>query len=138
MQSVSDCWFLWMSAPEVDGISALNTGGGWGDYTHDLAWCLMLGGVTELETPASFALHTNYPNPFNPVTNISYDLATPEKVELDLFNISGERVATLVNEDQVAGEHTVQFDGSNLPSGVYFYRLTAGEFSQTNRMLLVK
>ena len=60
------------------------------------------------------------------------------QVELVVFNITGERVATLFSGTQAAGLHTQQFDGTDMPSGIYFYRLNAGEFSQTNRMLLVK
>jgi hypothetical protein len=137
VQSIGECWFLWLSAPDVDGMSALSTGSGWDDYGYDLAWCLT-SDLTELDTPATIALYSNYPNPFNPVTTISYDLAEPQQVVLDVFNVSGDKVAKLVSGTQIAGEHTVEFDGSNLPSGIYFYRLTAGEFSKTNRMLLVK
>ena len=83
-------------------------------------------------------LSANHPNPFNPVTTISYELIEPQQVELSVFNISGEKVATLVSGTQSAGEHTVEFNGSNLPGGIYFYLLTTGEDSQSNRMLLVK
>ncbi len=140
VQSYSECWFLWMSTPDVDGISAISEAGGtWASYDYDLAWCLAVGeAVTEQTTPHQVTLHASYPNPFNPVTTISYELATPRQVELEVFNIGGEIVATLVDGAQTAGLHSLQFNGSSLPSGIYFARLTAGEFVQTQRMLLVK
>jgi len=140
MQTYGNCWFLWMSAYEVDGWSALSTdGGAWETYDYDLAYQLTLGeGVAPIGNPVSVVLHDNHPNPFNPVTTISYDLVTAQPVELVVFNTAGERVATLVDGSQAAGLHSLQFDAQHLPSGVYFYRLTTGEFSQTQRMLLVK
>ncbi len=94
--------------------------------------------MAPIGNPVSVVLHDNHPNPFNPVTTISYDLVTAQPVELVVFNTAGERVATLVDGSQAAGLHSLQFDAQHLPSGVYFYRLTTGEFSQTQRMLLVK
>ena len=140
VQTSGECWFLWMRAPDVDEISALSEGGGdWAEYGFDLAWCLTITeDVADPVTPSSAALLPNHPNPFNPVTTISYELAAPQQVELVVFNITGERVATLFSGTQAAGIHTQQFDGTDLPSGIYFYRLEAGGFSQTNRMLLVK
>ena len=141
VQTSGECWFLWMSTGSgYDDWSALSTsGGGWTVYAFDNSWCLILGeDVTELDTPHAVTLQANHPNPFNPVTTISYELAAPQQVELVVFNVSGEMVATLVNDVQTAGLHTQQFDGSNLPSGIYFYRLNTGDFSQTKRMLLVK
>jgi hypothetical protein len=141
-QTVGECWFLWMSTGSgADGTSMVNTSqAGWESYEYDMTWCLSFepSGVTEIDAPGTVVLSANHPNPFNPVTNISYELAAPQQVELVVFTVSGEKVATLVSGTQSAGIYTQQFDGSNLPSGIYFYRLTAGEFSQTNRMLLVK
>ncbi len=88
--------------------------------------------------PAKFALMQNYPNPFNPSTNIEYRLPQTSGVRLDVYNILGEKVATLVNGVQQAGVHTVNLDGSSMPSGVYFYRLQTGQFVATSKMTLLK
>ena len=81
---------------------------------------------------------SNSPNPFNPVTTIQYNLPEDINVVLEVFNIRGQKVKTLVNNFQSAGSHEVIFDGSNLGSGVYFYRFKAGNFHKVKRMLLVK
>ncbi len=90
-------------------------------------------------TPTSFSLSQNYPNPFNPSTNISFEIPSKQKISLIIYNILGKSVAVLVNDVLSAGKHNYAFDASNLPSGVYFYKLTAGnEFTQTKKMLLIK
>ena len=78
------------------------------------------------------------PNPFNPSTTISYSIVNPGHVSLSVYNIAGQKVATLVNGNMSIGNHSVSFDGSNLASGVYFYRFEAGKFNKTGKMLLVK
>ncbi|MCB0294283.1 MAG: T9SS type A sorting domain-containing protein, partial [Calditrichaeota bacterium] len=80
--------------------------------------------------PSEFVLEQNYPNPFNPVTFIRFALPEALPVRVEVFNMLGQPVATLVNEMKPAGYHTVSFDGSELSSGIYFYRLEAGSFSQ--------
>jgi hypothetical protein len=80
----------------------------------------------------------NHPNPFNPVTVISYQLPAIGTVSVKVYDIFGRDVKTLVNETNIAGTYNVQFDATNLASGVYFYRLTTEYFSQTKRMLLIK
>jgi len=94
--------------------------------------------IAEISLPGSFKLHQSYPNPFNPTTNIGYDLPLNTHVRLEVFNILGQRVAVLVNETQTAGFHEVRFDASHLSSGVYLYRLTTAQSVQTNKMILVK
>jgi len=86
----------------------------------------------------SFQLSQNYPNPFNPTTSIQYEVASRQYVTLTVYNVLGERVATLVDGEKAPGSYTATFDGSKLPSGVYFYRLQAGNFTQTRRMVLMK
>jgi len=81
---------------------------------------------------------SNYPNPFNPETVINFNLQSAAKINLSVFNIKGELVSTLINGNQTAGHHTVKFDGSQLNSGVYFYRLSAGHENVTGKMMLVK
>ncbi|HEY3296942.1 MAG TPA: C25 family cysteine peptidase [bacterium] len=88
--------------------------------------------------PAQYALHQNYPNPFNPTTNIRYELKTEGLTRLSVFNVLGEKVADLVNAKQPAGFYDISFDASALPSGVYFYRLTSGNFTQSAKMILMK
>ncbi|NUO18508.1 T9SS type A sorting domain-containing protein [bacterium] len=84
------------------------------------------------------ALHQNYPNPFNPETNITFDLVETGAVTLDIYNAVGQKVAALVNGTLSEGRHTVVFDASGLPSGLYFYRLTAGATTMQKKMLLLK
>ncbi|MBI4536177.1 MAG: T9SS type A sorting domain-containing protein [Ignavibacteriae bacterium] len=90
------------------------------------------------DVPASYSLAQNYPNPFNPSTSIEYTLPASETVTLKIYNLLGQEVKTLVNESQAPGRYTVRFDASSLSSGVYFYRLQAGQFSELKKMLLVK
>ncbi len=96
-------------------------------------------GVKETgEVPLTYALYQNYPNPFNPVTTIKYSIPNSERVVLKVYNILGQEVATLVNEEQRAGVYELKFDASNLASGVYFYKLQAGKFIDVKKMMLVK
>ena len=88
--------------------------------------------------PAAFALAQNYPNPFNPSTTISYGLPHRSHVMLTVFNTVGQQVALLQNGEQEAGYHEVKFDGSGLSSGVYFYRLRAGDFVEAKQLLLMR
>jgi len=91
------------------------------------------------QSPAAFSLGQNYPNPFNPTTNITYSVPQTEQVTLEVYNIMGELVSTLVNHQvQIAGAYTVTFDGQYLANGVYFYKLTTGSQVATNKMMLVK
>ncbi|HSW56269.1 MAG TPA: T9SS type A sorting domain-containing protein [Ignavibacteriaceae bacterium] len=92
-----------------------------------------------------FKLEQNYPNPFNPITSIQYAIgslpdgkAGRQFVTLKVYDLLGREIATLVNEEKPAGEYEVEFNGSTLPSGIYFYQLKAGEFSETKKMLLLK
>ncbi len=88
--------------------------------------------------PADFALYQNYPNPFNPVTNIQYDIPKASNVSLKVYDMGGREVSSLVNESKQPGTYNISFDASNLSSGVYFYKITAGDFTKTMKMILVK
>jgi hypothetical protein len=109
---------------------------------------LSFGAATDVQespstNPAVFALSQNYPNPFNPSTKISYQLPTEGLVRLEVYDIMGRTITTLVNEEKPAGQFTATFDASNFTSGIYFYRLhviarNGNSFSQTNKMILMK
>lgn len=88
--------------------------------------------------PAQFELHQNYPNPFNPSTNIIYTIQNKEHILLKVYDALGIEVKTLINNVEQAGTHKVEFNASLLPSGVYYYQLSAGEFMQTRKMLYLK
>ena len=88
--------------------------------------------------PQSFVLHQNYPNPFNPTTRIRFSLSGAGFVSLKVFDLTGKEIATLVSELRDPGEYTAEFSGANLPSGVYFYQLSAGGVAQTRKMLLIR
>jgi Secretion system C-terminal sorting domain len=88
--------------------------------------------------PQVYALQQNYPNPFNPSTRIEFSLPIQGNVELKVFNVLGQEVASLLNENMKPGRHTVTFDASRLATGVYLYRITAGSFVSTKKMLLLK
>ena len=106
-------------------------------------WRRPLSEITSVKTqinksPSQFSLLQNYPNPFNPSTIISYELPIGASISLKVYDILGREVKELVNEQKVAGTYSVEFDGSKLSSGVYFYTITAGKFSQTKKMILAK
>ncbi len=88
--------------------------------------------------PSSFTLSQNHPNPFNPSTSISFSIPTRAFVTLSIFNLLGQQVARLVDEEKTPGEYTVEWDAQGMSSGVYFYRIDAGSFSVTKKMLLVR
>jgi hypothetical protein len=145
----------------------ISSGGGWdlsGDYfnygvTGESAVCKIEGdnynhysgflygapcspvGFNEIDftLPLCYELNQNYPNPFNPTTTIEFSLPKKSKVEIDIFNLLGQKVNSLI-EDKILepGYHSVTWDASGVASGVYFYRLQAGDFVQTRRMTLLK
>ena len=90
------------------------------------------------EIPFSFYIKQNYPNPFNPNTSINFGLPSNSNVKIDIYNAIGQKVKTVLNKKMFAGHHSITFDGSALSSGLYFYKITAGNFVQVKKMLLMK
>ena len=94
--------------------------------------------ISKGSSVTEFKLKQNFPNPFNPTTTIIYALPTDELVVLKIYDILGREVTTLVNEIKQAGTYSVSFNASNLASGIYFYTISAGNFHQTKKMLLIR
>ncbi|MEO8446191.1 MAG: T9SS type A sorting domain-containing protein [bacterium] len=89
-------------------------------------------------TNTGFKLYENYPNPFNPTTTINFDLSKKAMTKLIVYDVTGKEISTLINEQKEAGSHSIKFDGNNLPSGIYFYKLIWGEFEMVKSMALIK
>ena len=107
-------------------------------WRRDLNEILTLVQNSSNPVPEKYTLSQNYPNPFNPSTNIRYEIPKNEFVKLIVFDALGREVETLVNEKQNSGTYEATFDASQYSSGVYFYRLTTDNFSDTKKMLLIK
>ena len=88
--------------------------------------------------PEKFFLSQNYPNPFNPATKINYELRVTNYVSIKVYDLLGNEISSLVNKKQNAGKYEIEFDGSNLSSGVYFYKIVSGDFIAVKRMVLMK
>ena len=91
-----------------------------------------------VQAPVSFLLFQNYPNPFNPTTTITYSLPKSSFVTLKCYDLLGREITTLVNEEKHKGTYKVTWNAQNIPSGVYFYKFTAGEYSNVKKMVLLK
>jgi len=129
---------------------ALRTGGGddcfiaWANYAATQVWSSRLCNTTvgvnnnNNSIPHEYSLSQNYPNPFNPSTSISFGIPQAGLVKLSIYDITGKLVATLLNGEQEAGNYNVVFDASNFASGMYFYKIEAGQFTSTKKMVLVK
>jgi hypothetical protein len=119
-----------------------------GPRTHTRSFTLVVTNVTGISNnnqniPDKFALYQNYPNPFNPETKIKFDIPSNVRretsdIKLIIYDILGKEIATLVNESLQPGTYEVTFDASNLSSGMYFYRLTASEYTNTKKLILLK
>ncbi len=132
---------------QYDYIKFINKSNGWayspltGVHTTTGGDTIFLSGIQKISNsiPKEYKLYQNYPNPFNPVTNIKYELKVKKFVKVIVFDITGKEVITLVNQNQSAGTYEVDFSGSNLSSGVYFYQLTIdGNVIDTKKMILLK
>jgi flagellar hook assembly protein FlgD len=129
---------LFSISGEIDALSASASDHAGFDYAVNIA-----PQKSTLSIPDKFGLSQNCPNPFNPITSIDFSIPVPSNVRLDIFNITGSKVATLIEGRLEAGQHRVSWDskgsdGRPLASGIYFYRLKAGEFTDTKKMMLLK
>ncbi|MFA7359911.1 MAG: choice-of-anchor V domain-containing protein [Candidatus Kapaibacterium sp.] len=95
-------------------------------------------GIVNNEIPVKFYLSQNFPNPFNPVTKINYGVANATNVSVKVFDLLGKEVATLVNEYQASGNYFTTFDATLYPTGIYYYRIQAGDFTEVRKMSLIK
>ncbi|MBN2091997.1 T9SS type A sorting domain-containing protein [candidate division KSB1 bacterium] len=129
-------------AADIDGdgdIDVLSAS----EYDHKVAWYKNLLIETAVQTgnnryPLNFTLEQNYPNPFNPATTIKYNLKKSCYVCLKIYNLSGQEVEKLFNKFQIKGEHEITWQPKGLPSGIYLYRLQAGDFSETKKLIMQK
>jgi hypothetical protein len=119
------------------GISSNTDFTHYSGYWRSVALLTNVVGEDEL-IPFKFDLLQNYPNPFNPSTNIKYAIAKQTRVRIEVYNILGQRVAVLVNENKNPGYYTVKFDGSDLATGFYVYRMQTKEYNSIKKMLFVK
>ena len=137
------------SQNDTKSLAGFISGGGSGDGTNThwggIRFDVILAVDIEntILVPNEFALHQNYPNPFNPSTSIEYSLARHSKVSLTIYNILGQKVTKIVDTDQEAGQYAINWDalddnGNETASGIYFYKIVAGDFTQIKKMLLLK
>jgi hypothetical protein len=111
---------------------------GWGEFSEVWKFTTNIVSVENEDIPIEYALQQNYPNPFNPSTKIEYSIPQSSNVVIKVFDILGNEIATLVDEYKPVGSYEVVFNASSLPSGVYFYRIQAGDFISTKKMILMK
>jgi len=116
-------------------------GGSWGSWSATyqfFTYCPIGIGDPEGNLPKYFKLYQNYPNPFNPATIIKFDIPSNSFVSLGVYDIIGNEILVLVKSELTPGTYELTFDGSNLASGIYYYKLVSGEFSSVRRMILIK
>jgi hypothetical protein len=130
--------------PDVAGFTSPSSGGGvvYAQFGATPIWYdnsnIVTGIISGTEAPQTYELSQNYPNPFNPTTSIKYNIPGPGFVELIVFDALGREIAKLVNGNIEAGSHSVDFNAGGLPSGIYFYRISSGDFTDIKKMMLVK
>ena len=132
--SVRCAWRSW-AFNGVDSLASVNS------FLITLVRSTIGINIISTEVPGNFALYTNYPNPFNPVTKIKFDIPNITEdnfVKLTVYDILGKEISVLVNQNLKAGKYEADWDAANYPSGIYFYRISAAGFTQTRRMVLVK
>lgn len=148
--AVCDTGSFWKCSVSDDGTTVISTGKamhswewGWGGIFYNIfidTSALPIGiSSTQNKIPKEFSLFQNYPNPFNPVTKIYYDLPERNTVSLKVYNVLGELVTVLINNEiKNAGNYFADFDGTNFASGIYYYELEAGSYRETKKMVLIK
>jgi hypothetical protein len=127
--------FAWGVA--VSGNCAYVADGARGLGIYDCSAAMEISNQPVMQ-PMTWKLNANYPNPFNPMTQISFEAPRAERVTVNVYNMTGQFVQTLVDDRLTPGMHVLRFNGANLPSGTYFYRLASPDFSATRKMVLVK
>jgi hypothetical protein len=147
--AVCDSGSFWKCSASDDGTTVIGTGKamhswelGRGKMFYNIfidTSALPLGvTTTENKIPKEFVLYQNYPNPFNPITVINYELPAADYVTLKIYDMLGREAAVLVNGKQSAGSYNIRWDATNYPNGVYFYKLTVGDYANTKKMVLIK
>ena len=142
LRSQGDDWFCRVA--DSIGITYFSSGvGPWSVLTGAIIEGKVYGSIVSVggskqSVPVGYSLSQNFPNPFNPTTTITYHVAALGRVTLKIFDLLGRDVATLVNEVMSAGSYDAKFNAANMPSGVYFYRLQAGSFEKTKRLVVLK
>ncbi len=121
-------WYYRLKQTDLDGTV----------HYSDRIQASSVTGVNDRPLPTAFALDQNYPNPFNPSTTIDFALPKDARVSLDVYNVIGQRVASIINEVRQAGYHSVQFNAGQLASGLYIYRIVAGDITMVKKMMLTK
>ncbi|MEX0845796.1 MAG: T9SS type A sorting domain-containing protein, partial [Balneolaceae bacterium] len=139
----ADNYIVTLSAPGFSGEGTLTitvTDSDGGEVSVSIVVVVELSTSNELagDIPDHFDLLQNYPNPFNPATQIRFDLPEATEVKIEVFSMLGQKVATLANKRFTAGKHRVQFEAGALSSGMYIYRIQAGDFVKTKKMTLIK
>jgi len=119
-------------------LNGFNTGDQWNFAPNKNINVVQPTSVNETSVINSFKLSQNFPNPFNPTTTIGFGIKEKGNVRMSVFDLIGEEIRVLLNEEKEAGNHSIEFNASDLPSGVYFYRIQTGNFINTKKMLLLK
>ena len=120
-------------------VQALDNNFAGSQFAAEGSFLIGTTGIEESGNPATFSLSQNYPNPFNPTTTINYSIPKKGNVSLKVFDVLGNEIKTLVNEEKLIGNFKVEFDATNLASGIYLYNLQIGEeYSETKKMILIK
>jgi hypothetical protein len=124
----------------TDNVIFTNYGDGW--YIDDIVLSIFRDSASRIadenSIPGQFTLSQNYPNPFNPSTKIKFTLPQSEKISIEIFSLLGQKIGTLVNKKMPAGSHEIEFNAKDLPSGVYLYRIQAGDYINSKKMLLLR
>ena len=133
-QLPADKTFYW-------SVQAIDNSFAGGEWAEEKSFSTGLTGTVSRtdQLPAKFSLAQNYPNPFNPSTKIVFFLAVSQHVKIDVYNIVGQKIRTIIDEQQGAGRHEIEFNAENLlSSGIYFYHIKSGEFQDVKKMILLR